>query len=293
MRRVHIIFLVVCATVSGCISSTGIPGESSENRKTIRIGTYNVENMFDNIDDPMKEDGPPTSPERLQSLAEVIKSTDCDILALEEVENIELLQSFNANYLNGEYPETVLIEGNDLRGIDVAVLSRIHLIDIESHKGREANLPGREHPIRFSRDLLTVSWLDSSSIKWTMMMTHLKSGNTEEDRILRTGQIKAITEICRDEGFVDRWGRGFLILAGDLNAQPGSPELTGLNSIPFTDPAREIQNRKTHKSGRAYDYIILSPDADERYVVGSVNIFHDSETQKASDHYPVYLDVIF
>lgn len=51
-----------------------------------------------------------------------------DILVLSEVENIGVLQRLNQDYLGGSYKEIVLIEGEDKRGIDVAIMSKLPLI---------------------------------------------------------------------------------------------------------------------------------------------------------------------
>ena len=53
-----------------------------------------------------------------------------DILMVEEVENIAVLEQLRKNYLqNAGYNPPILIEGKDGRGIDVAVFSRLPLID--------------------------------------------------------------------------------------------------------------------------------------------------------------------
>jgi endonuclease/exonuclease/phosphatase family metal-dependent hydrolase len=104
-------------------------------------------------------------------------------------------------------------------------------------------------------------------------------------------QVRSIIDVCRDEGWIDGWFKGIVILAGDLNAEPGALELNPLNGVPFSDPGRDLPGRATHKSGLALDHILLSPDADMRYVVGSVTIYRDPPASQASDHYPIYLDL--
>src|SRR5918994_7156518 len=56
-----------------------------------------------------------------QALAARIEALDADVLALQEVENLDALRRFNRDLLGRPYPHEVLIEGNDPRFIDVAV----------------------------------------------------------------------------------------------------------------------------------------------------------------------------
>jgi endonuclease/exonuclease/phosphatase family metal-dependent hydrolase len=132
---------------------------------SITVMTYNVENLFDNLDDPGKEDETYLAIEdkktaqhrmkcegaskdyykqqclkndwsdskirrKMKRLADVIlqEGSGPDILILEEVENLNILQRLKENYLQkANYQEVVLIEGPDKRGIDVAMLSRLSL----------------------------------------------------------------------------------------------------------------------------------------------------------------------
>ena len=47
------------------------------------------------------------------------------MLAVQEVEDIDILRQFNQEYLGGRYAYQVLFEGNDRRFIDVGVMSRL------------------------------------------------------------------------------------------------------------------------------------------------------------------------
>ena len=133
----------------------------------VTIMTFNVENLFDAEDDPGKNDPaylPLTAKQsaahkafcepievprwrsecleldwnesavdfKLRQLAEAILQVNDgrgpDIIALQEVENASILTRLSRDYLQAAgYGEVVLIEGRDLRGIDVAFLSRLPL----------------------------------------------------------------------------------------------------------------------------------------------------------------------
>lgn len=59
-----------------------------------------------------------------QRITERIRRIDLDVLAVQEVEDIDTLKRFNQKDLGRRYPHIVLVEGNDLRLIDVGLLSK-------------------------------------------------------------------------------------------------------------------------------------------------------------------------
>jgi predicted extracellular nuclease len=107
-------------------------------KKNILIMSYNVENLFDTIDDPHKVDNDflPTSKkkwtsiryhEKLNHLAKVISSVDSskipDIISLVEVENQTVLEDLiKEKDLQKAHYNIVHHESPDRRGIDVALL---------------------------------------------------------------------------------------------------------------------------------------------------------------------------
>jgi len=276
--------------MSGCSVSPRTPHNNSDDGY-FRVGTYNVKDMFDDVDDPGKSDDIGTDESRLRAIAEIILESECDILAMQEVENIDVLQDFNRDYLDGSYSDVILIEGNDPRGIDVGVLSKFRISGVRSYRDREFAEGFTGSTIKFSRDLLAVSFIDSRGDEWSLLTTHLKSGRGGHNSIRRTSQADEVAKIVREGGYVNSFGRGLTILAGDLNAQPWADDLDSLADVPFSDPGRDFPSRRTHASGRVYDYILLSPDADSRYVVGSYMIYSDSPSRDASDHNLVWLDI--
>ena len=134
---------------------------------SVTIMAFNVENLFDNADDPGKEDrtylaladkqtaehkaacarieverwreqcldwdwSDAIIDRKLAAVAGVILQVDNgrgpDIVALQEVENVGILERLRTEYLgDAGYRPAILIEGGDLRGIDVAFLTRLEL----------------------------------------------------------------------------------------------------------------------------------------------------------------------
>jgi endonuclease/exonuclease/phosphatase family metal-dependent hydrolase len=107
-------------------------------------------------------------------IAERIKRMDLDLLAVQEVEDIDTLRQFNRAELGDLYPHSVLIEGNDPRMIDIGLLSKLPLGAVTSWQHVPDPLNG--HPL-FSRDLLQVDVLNPSRKRrlFTIFNNHLKS----------------------------------------------------------------------------------------------------------------------
>ena len=89
---------------------------------------------------------------KLQSIAQTIRQVDGgpDIIAVQEVENVTILDRLASEYLaDFGYQPAILIEGEDLRGIDVGFLSKLPLIDAPLlHNVRFPEFPEREADTR-------------------------------------------------------------------------------------------------------------------------------------------------
>jgi predicted extracellular nuclease len=88
----------------------------------LTVASFNLENLFDTLDDPSTEDSVPSGSEylrRLRKLASSIHSGlgEPTLIAVQEVENQPALE------IEAEY-DLILEEGPDQRGIDVALLYR-------------------------------------------------------------------------------------------------------------------------------------------------------------------------
>jgi endonuclease/exonuclease/phosphatase family metal-dependent hydrolase len=165
-----------------------------------------------------------------------VLSINVDVLAVQEVENIEALQTFNREHLGGAYPYVVLVEGNDPRLIDVGVLSKLPIGRIVSHQTEPD--PARATERVFGRDLLQVDVLavDRTKRLFTLFNTHLKSNYVdwrEPDPVtaasdanqLRMRQARAIAEIVGRE----LRPNSPYVVVGDMNDDPDSEFLA-----PFT-----------------------------------------------------------
>jgi hypothetical protein len=108
-------------------------------------------------------------------IADRIKRMDLDVLAVQEVEDIDTLRQFVREDLKGLYLHSVLIEGNDPRLIDVGLLSKRPLSGVTSWQHVVDPLDPSQ-PV-FSRDLLQIQVLKQNlkDVLLTIFVNHLKS----------------------------------------------------------------------------------------------------------------------
>ena len=175
-------------------------------------------------------------PSETAEIARRIREMAVDVLAVQEVEHIEILREFNRDHLGGLYAHAALVEGNDPRMIDVGVLSKLPLGPIVSHQ--TATHPSDPTARVFSRDLLAVRVLDAHGDKLlTLYNTHLKSpfvpfGQDPEEGTLRanTRRRRQAETIARILSAEERRGAKFM-LVGDMNDAPGSAQLVHMLDV--------------------------------------------------------------
>ena len=217
----------------------------------VSVGTFNLNNLFSrfnfsaSVDEVADDEGGMSlefdsqlgvrvrsfqgrlvkgkDPAETQTIADRILAMNLDVLAVQEVEHIEVLKGFNRDYLGGFYPHVALVEGNDQRLIDVGVLSRLPFGAITSY---QACVHPEDPDSRvFSRDLLAIEILNPTRKKkmFTLYNTHLKSryvpfyedqeeGEARANR-RRQQQAEMISEII---AAAERPDSSYL-LAGDMN----------------------------------------------------------------------------
>lgn len=266
---------------------------------TVRIGTYNVLNLFDEFDDPYRTDEVmETKPrDELLKLAGRIRMLDADVLALQEVENREYLERFVRALLpDMGYEHVVLFEGNNNRGIDCAVLSRLPIGPVTSHRHLRFTGPdGKTH--RFLRDLLKVRIEGPGKQSFDLFVVHLKSkyGGAEASEPLRQAEATQLRRIVDQMFVADREAR--FVICGDFNDYWDSRSLEiirGSGSTELSCPGTSLSKsaRITYNREPKYwsmiDFIVCSPAMLARYVDDSYRIIPGpgSVEQTGSDHNP-------
>lgn len=307
-------------------------GEAAKPRTpgTIRVATYNLMNFFDS--DPATRthsegDAAPIKPEgEREAAAGALRAINADIVALEEVESLPVVKAFIAKYLGDMgYEHAVLIESEDPRGIDNAVISRFPITFSEAYGerplgGKQPALEGnRPNPLagndmKFRRSPLRADIKvpgkafgagEDESYELTLLAVHHKSGRFSEYwRLAETnGVLSIIKEIEAKNPAAN------VIVLGDFNAQvTDAPIKTylegGLIDAFATKAAKWSPAVLSHESGRRIDLILMNKNANEEFVADSPFIFgvvarpEGSDWRNtappegyASDHYPVVIDL--
>ena len=261
----------------------------------------------------------------MELTARVLFDCQADIIGVVEAENRVVLKNFQTMMSSKfdvpeRYPNLMLIDGNDRRGIDVALGTtadypigwmRSHVNEMKD--GKQV----------FSRDCPEFEVTTPSGEKVVVLVNHFKSkfgGNNSSARAKRKGQAEAVAsyyERLLSEGFEN------IAVIGDLNDTPESDPLkplmdTTLRDVSeheaFTDFEFLAENGHegigTHKLGNdnlKIDYLMLSPALFSR--VTNAGLFRKgawpgtqpprwevypqltSEHHAASDHHLIFADI--
>jgi endonuclease/exonuclease/phosphatase family metal-dependent hydrolase len=242
----------------------------------------------------------------------VIASVNPDILITVEVENRVTLQRFNDQVLkakfNFSFPHCMLIDGNDVRGIDIGILSRFPIAEMISH----VDDPGLDGLPVFSRDCPEYDIDLPEDNRIVIIPNHFKSkrnGNDTESQNRRKAQADRAHDICLNA--LNR--SSFVLLGGDLNDTPDSDPLNALFNDGFNDvsihPNYPTERPGTFDTGRPdnkIDYLIMSPNLQTKLLNTGIErrgSYHprtwepfDTVTKKsneASDHQLIWAEFDF
>lgn len=253
----------------------------------------------------------------------LLPAMDADVLAVQEVENIEILKEFNKLNLSNLYPHRVLIEGNDPRFIDVGVLSKLPIGAVTSFQTAEhAAKPNKRV---FGRDLLEIEILNEQRTKvlFTLYNTHLKShfgdddgggqGKVKNDE-RRRQQADVMQQIIGKR--MKKTSRYAVV--GDMNDPPNSDPLKSLRKIdgqnmfnaltnptevgqmkdetnPADNPTTTAWTHRFKASGNPphhllFDHIWLSPKLSDK-LLGSFIGRRKNLGGDGSDHDPAWVEL--
>ena len=301
----------------------------------IRIASFNCENLFARFRFRDNYSPNDTSPDgftindvtfnfydRTQRhiTANAIKALKADVVALQEVENLDVLKRFRSGFLGGyrAFPNALLIDGNDPRYIDVALLSRHPIVHARSHQSLKASPQSRS--FIFSRDCLEVD-IDFGGIEVTLYVNHFKSmlGGRSYTKKRRLLQVRKVRELITDR-FGQQPGDHPFVVLGDFNDyiehgqenRSSLPELVQWDQVENVIERMPENERWTHfysrkREYRQLDYILVANDLRQSVTAVEIerrgmplratqytgsrfrNVGQDNP--KASDHCPILVEL--
>ena len=254
--RLYLVLFFVVAIMSCTVK------QQTAARSALTVMTYNIHHA-----------NPPSKPNFIDvdAIAAVINKQQPDIVALQEVDVNTRRSGLNEASLLAEktkmnfyFAKAIDHDGGDY---GVAILSKYSLSNGTTHK-----LPTLAGTNGEPRVLATAN-ITVNGKKLTIACTHLDAQRNDTNRVL---QVNTIADILQKE-------QNPVILAGDLNAPPGSTVINTLDkhflrtclqncafTIPVTVPTKEI------------DFIAVKPS--DAFSIQSHRVI---EEKYASDHFPV------
>jgi endonuclease/exonuclease/phosphatase family metal-dependent hydrolase len=251
--------------------------------------------------------------EAVENTARVIAEINADVLCLVEVESRPAMVEFNKRFLKSKsrYPYKLLIDGNDPRGIDVGIFSRLEIRSLRSHVEDPFDAAYKI----FSRDCAEYEIILPSGKSLWMVCNHFKSrgyGSPASNDAKRLKQSKQVGEILKRFDLTTE----LVIVSGDFNELPDSASLAPLlkqtahlrnafEKLPAD--ADQWTHRDDVAKNKQIDYLLLSDplfNACQKVGIERRGIFSKtdfggkyphfdtikSESAQASDHAAVWAD---
>ncbi|MGI9205596.1 MAG: endonuclease/exonuclease/phosphatase family protein [Woeseiaceae bacterium] len=336
------ILLGACVATESTRVLAGAPVE-------VTVMTFNVENLFDNVDDPDKDDkaylpvgakqsrahidacheiavdrwrdeclnldwSAATLEHKLTVLADTIRQVNdgrgADIIALQEIENVDILERLRTEFLlDLNYRPAILIEGSDLRGIDVAFLSRLPLATApELHPLTLAEFPDRK---RDTRGVLQADFLLPGGTILTGFSVHfpapfhptamrvaayrhlngLLQALPENHHAFAAGDFNTTSREDVEKNMLDTYARSSWTIAHDIGCQSckGTQYYARDDSWSFLDMILFASARggKTTARLRAESVQIANDNPAQVAEQGTPQRFNAVRRSGVSDHWPM------
>ncbi len=268
-------FLLSILVLSGIFFLFSAFFSSPVSKDSSLVAFYNVENLFDTLDDPHTSDNDflPHSllkwdqeryNHKIDRLTEVIGNLDKEglaLLGLAEIENARVIESLiHSNTLSSKGYAYLQEDSRDPRGIDVALIYQKKKFNPLFYKFLR---PCFEGECLESRDILAVKGLMKKDTVW-VFVNHWPSRRTgqaqsEPKRLL----IAKVLKQCVDS-ILQKSPSSKIIIMGDFNDLPTDPSLKSLTQKSklinvFNDEGMmKTGSIKYKKDWLLFDQIILS-----------------------------------
>ena len=205
-------------------------------KDSFRIAFYNVENLFDTIDEPNKIDSeymPNSSLKwntqryfaKLKNVSRVVEAMNFPtILGMAEVENKRVLNDLVAQPLLAPKNYGIVhFESPDERGIDVAMIYRKDNFEVKKQKTHAIKFPTDNDK---TRDILEVNGILRGGIELTVFVNHFPSrrGGAEASEPKRV-YVASVLRKAVDSLF-QKNPNAHIVIMGDFNDNPDNNSLT-------------------------------------------------------------------
>ena len=268
--------VIVCA---GCSAET--------TPKTLTLATFNMEWLGDNTPDDRKI----RTEADMKLLAEVLRDTEADICAVQEVENDAAMKRLLA-YL----PEYRFVLGATGGKQHVGFLYKAAALDVKT-LGEVASIAVEPERTRAGYLLQ----IQQGKAKWLFLAVHLKStsradstreleARSRELRRLQAAQLRVWSDSVLQADSLVR-----LVMVGDFNDSPKrkNTSLDTLKNAPHLVFLTRDNTSCTYEGLPAIDHIVCSTQAVKRVRQGSLYTLNlhamlkEQEVKRVSDHCPV------
>ncbi len=267
----------------------------------VRIATWNLHNFFDTVEDNSNDSEDSQSQAaydaKLAAAVATLAEMDPDILLVIEVENEGILEDMNAA-LGSAYPHRHLTDGNDPRGVDIGVMSKLPIAEVVSHLEDKFALEGTSNPTySYSRDCPEYHFRIGSQ-NLVLLGTHFKAKgppDNPEKRLAEAQHTRAIADFL-----VSNDPELAVAILGDFNDLPDSPpyDAIALEDPNYVDAASFVPQADQWSFNfegnlELIDHLMMNPVLEALLDPASVDIPHTSDVEDASDHAPIVATFVF
>lgn len=253
MKQNNITFKLAILVVFSFLLSINIATAQKKQYKIATIAFYNLENLFDTLDTPDKNDFEFTPQgdkkwdskkylSKIKNMSSVISQIGADIaktapaiIGVSEIENRSVLEDLvNSPALKKFNYKIVHYESPDRRGIDVGLLYQESLFEVKNSVSARLHIDGKED--FFTRDQLLVSGeLDGDLIHIIVNHWPSRYGGEKNSRPNRNAAADLTKSLVDSLYKIDKNSK--IIIVGDLNDDPINESLM-----------KHLKARKTKKT---------------------------------------------
>jgi endonuclease/exonuclease/phosphatase family metal-dependent hydrolase len=218
----------------------------------------------------------PVDEQATRMTARVIQEIDADIIGVVEAEDRPAMVRFNETLLDQQYAHVMLVDGNDDRGIDVAIMTKpgFKIKSIRSNVDRM-----KDGETVFSRDCPQYEVETPDGVTIHVLLNHFKSqsGGGGPRRKLQSENVREIVselitagEHCVVMGDLNEGPKAGQTVAENLAPLFSTPNLVDCYSIPGFDFDGKPGSYDSCGLSNRLDYILISQSLRPDFASGKI-----------------------